>query len=142
LYIEKHIIKKGNFMVAIPLNQQHSTILSDLYGNAPYFALLNTDTGVFRVIENGVKGKGPKSADFLKGYGVDSTIYYHMGEGVYKSFVENSMDVFTADHQYLTIDEIYLEFYDNKTHKLDETNYEKLLDPGSAGECKCGCETK
>jgi predicted Fe-Mo cluster-binding NifX family protein len=127
-------------MLAIPLETEESTVISDLYGNAPYFAILDTSTGSFTVVENEVKGKGPKSAEFLKSQGVSSTIFYHMGEGVYQSFIKNEMEVYSSDYTYLTLDEIYTSFLDDSAIKLDENNYEKLLDPGNGGACTCGCE--
>lgn len=126
-------------MIAIPLDNQESTVLSELYGNAPFFALLDSETGTFKVVENEEVGNGPKSADFLKTLGVSSTIYYHMGEGVYKSFVKNGLDVFTSDHTKYTLDEIFDLSLNDKLLKLNDTNYKELLDPGSAGACKCGC---
>jgi len=129
-------------MLAIPLDKKSSTTLSKLYGKAPYFALLDTQTGRFRVIENEVIGKGPKSADFLKSKNATSTIFYHMGEGVYNSFEKNNMDVYCANYNKYTIDEIYKKFLVNNNIKLNSTNYKELLDPGENETCKCGCETK
>jgi len=71
-------------MLAIPLDEKKSTTISKLYGNAPYFGLF--DGKKLNVIENEVCGNGPKSAQFLKDKGASSTVYYHMGEGVYKAF--------------------------------------------------------
>lgn len=127
-------------MLAIPLDTQDSTTLSKLYGRAPFFALLNPQTGHFRVIENDVVGKGPKSANFLKDQNVKSTIFYHMGEGVYKSFEKNDMSVYTADYNQYSLEEIYRKSKDNKLTQLTENNYEKLLDPGEGETCTCGCE--
>ncbi|MEA1916248.1 MAG: NifB/NifX family molybdenum-iron cluster-binding protein [Campylobacterota bacterium] len=129
-------------MLAIPIDNQNSTTLSKLYGKAPYFALLNTHTGNFRVIENEVVGKGPKSAEFLKEQNATATIFYHMGEGVYKSFEKNSMDVYCANYNQYSIEEIYRSFLNGSTTKLDSTNFQTLLDPGEGEVCKCGCETK
>jgi len=127
-------------MIAIPISTQDATTISDLYGKAPYFALLDHCSGEFTVVENKVKGEGPKSAEYLKSLGVDSTIFYHMGEGVYKSFDKNNMDVYSSEHSYLTIDEIYLSFRKEELTKLDASNYETLLDPGEGQSCTCGCE--
>ncbi len=126
-------------MIAIPLDNKESTVLSELYGNAPFFALLDKNTGTFKVVENDEVGNGPKSAEFLKTLGVDSTIYYHMGEGVYKSFIKNGLEVFTSDHTKYTLDEIFDLSLNEKLLKLNDSNYKELLDPGSAGACKCGC---
>ena len=127
-------------MIAIPLDTKNSTELSKLYGRAPFFALLDTKTGNFDVIENEVKGKGPKSAAFLKEKNISSTLFYHMGEGVYNGFVENKMDVYTSNYNTYTIKEICDYISQNKLTQLTETNYKKLLDPGAGETCTCGCE--
>jgi len=127
-------------MIAIPIDTKESTTLSELYGRVPYFALLDIQTGSFTVVENEVKGQGPKSAEFLKPLGVEATVFYHMGEGVYKSFVKNGMDVYSSEHQHLSIDEIYRAFKEGTLAKLDESNCDKLLDPGEGQTCNCGCE--
>jgi predicted Fe-Mo cluster-binding NifX family protein len=124
-------------MIAIPLDEKTKTTISKLYGNAPYFALLDEITGNFSVIENAECGNGPKSADFLKSKGASKTIFYHMGEGVYNAFSKNGIEVFTCKHSRATLEEIYSAF--DKFEKLDSTNYQELLDPGSS-TCKCGCE--
>lgn len=126
-------------MLAIPLDNEQSTTLSKLYGKAPFFALLDMETGSFKVVTNEVKGQGPKSADFLKSQGATGTIYYHMGEGVYKSFEKNSMDVFCADYNAFSIEDIFKNIQNNTLTKVDSTNYDKLLDPGEGETCKCGC---
>ena len=127
-------------MIAIPLDTKDSIELSKLYGRAPFFALLDTKTGDFEVIDNEVKGKGPKSAAFLQEKNVSSTLFYHMGEGVYDGFVKNKMDVYTADYNTYTIKEIYDCFIHNKLTQLTDSNYKKLLDPGAGETCTCSCE--
>lgn len=127
-------------MLAIPIDTKDSTTISELFGNAPYFALLDTQIGNFKVVENKVKGKGPKSAEFLNSFGATATIFYHMGEGVYNAFIKNGMDVFTSSHTKDSIDSIYRKIKSKKCTKLDNNNFKTLLDPGSNGECKCGCE--
>jgi predicted Fe-Mo cluster-binding NifX family protein len=125
-------------MLAIPLDNKNSTTISKLYGQAPYFGLF--DGKEFKVIENDVKGDGPASAGFLKQNGADTTIFYHMGEGVYKSFVKNSMDVYSADHNEYLVSQAYEMLKKGELTKLDESNFKELLDPGNGGSCKCGCE--
>ena len=129
-------------MLAIPIDTESSTTLSKLYGKAPFFALLDTKTGKYTVMKNEVEGKGPKSGDFLKSQGVTSTIFYYMGEGVYKSFEKNGMDVFTADYNEYPIEEIYSKFTKNEIVKLTKENFEDLLNPGENEVCSCGCESK
>lgn len=127
-------------MLAIPIDSINATTLSKLYGKAPFFALLDPQVGSFKVVENEVKGQGPKSADFLKTYGATSTIYYHMGEGVYKGFEKNQMEVYCAKYNQYSIDEIFSKFLSGTITKLTPQNYSKLLDPGEGETCKCGCE--
>ncbi|MEA3499208.1 MAG: NifB/NifX family molybdenum-iron cluster-binding protein [Campylobacterota bacterium] len=126
-------------MLAIPLDKQDSTTISELYGNAPYFALLDGQTGAFRVVENVQKGNGPKSAEFLNDLGISSTIFFHMGEGVYKAFEQKCIDVYTSHKSEFTLEEIYRGFKNSKLTKLTSLNYSELLDSGST-DCSCGCE--
>ena len=125
-------------MLAIPLDEKNSTTISQLYGKAPYFGLY--DGKELKVIENEVKGDGPSCADFLNKKGAKSTIFYHMGEGVYKSFVKNNMDVYTSEHTELEVANAYELLSKGQLVKLDDSNYKELLDPGNGGSCKCGCE--
>lgn len=125
-------------MIAIPLNEKNSTVISDLYGNAPYFALLDTMSGSFCVEENKACGNGLDTAAFVKEIGATSTIFYHMGEGVYNSLVEDGVKVFSATKLYLTIEEIYRKLIDNSCKSVDASNYKTLLDPGTSS-CACEC---
>lgn len=129
-------------MIAIPLDNEHNTTISELYGRAPFFALLDMQSGAFKVIENEVVGKGPKSAEFLKAHNVSSTIFFHMGEGVYKSFEENGMFVYSAEHKKMSIDEIFFKHLDKKLLQVDASNYKEKLDPGNGSVCTCGCENQ
>lgn len=128
-------------MLAIPLDKKDSTTISELYGKAPFFALLDSNVGHFKVVENEVRGSGPKSASFLASLGVSSTIFYHMGEGVYKSFEDEKMSVYTVEHTKCSIDEIYRNMKSSKFQKLTPANYSTLLDSGES-DCSCGCEKK
>ena len=125
-------------MLAIPIDSPSSTIISELYGNAPYFALMD-ESGKVLVIENLESGNGPKCAPFLRTKGANSTLFYHMGEGVYKSFVKSAMSVYSVEKNAYSFDEIYQKMQSDSLPKLTDENYELLLDPGTTGSCKCGC---
>lgn len=125
-------------MLAIPIDSPSSTIISELYGNAPYFALMN-ENGKVLVIENLECGNGPKSVPFLKIKGANSTAFYHMGEGVYKAFVKSGMSVYSVEKNAFTLDEIYKKIQNDSLLKLTDDNYDQLLDAGATGSCKCGC---
>jgi predicted Fe-Mo cluster-binding NifX family protein len=126
-------------MLAIPLDAKDATVISTYYGNAPFFALLDEETGAFTVIENSECGNGIDGANFLKDKGITSTIFYHMGEGLYKLYTENGIDVFTCKKELMSLDRVYTGFLQNNLQKLDSSNYKELLDSGN-GPCKCGCE--
>ncbi|MDH4945478.1 NifB/NifX family molybdenum-iron cluster-binding protein [Sulfurimonas sp. C5] len=127
-------------MLAIPLDNEFDASISELFGQAPYFGLLNLDDGELTVVKNEVMGEGPKSANFLRSFGVDSAVYYHMGEGVYNSFVDNKMDVYTTEHTKMSLNEIHEKYLKKKLSKVDNSNYKEKLDPGNGGACQCGCE--
>ena len=126
-------------MIAIPLSESGSTVISDLYGNAPHFAILDISSGYFKVVENEGCGDGEDTAKCVENLGVSSTIFYHMGEGVYKHLEENGVKVYTSSKNYLTIEEIYRKFLDDSCKLVTSSNSDSLLDPGKAS---CTCEAK
>ncbi|HHD75847.1 MAG TPA: dinitrogenase iron-molybdenum cofactor biosynthesis protein [Campylobacterales bacterium] len=128
-------------MIAIPLDTTESIKISKLYGNAPYFALLDPENGEVTTIENLECGNGPKSATFLNRLDVKGTLFYHMGEGVYNAFDKVGIDVFSVEKQELTLGEIAEVTERNGFVKLNSSNYKDLLDPGTnTASCQCGCE--
>ena len=128
-------------MIAIPLDKEESTVISKLYGNSPYFAFLNEDTGTFKVVENIGYGDGIETAKFISEQKIDSTIFYHMGEGIYNFFQENGLKVYSCVKSYLSIDEIYLQVLEQKCKEVTKSNSSTLLDSGTAS-CTCSCSSK
>ncbi len=124
-------------MLAIPLSKSSSTTISDLYGNAPFFAFLNTLTGEMTVEKNDGCGSGSDTAMFVKKSGATSTIFYHMGEGVFNTLYKEQVKVFTSKKNFLSIDEIYQNFLNEETIAVTKDNAKTLLDSGSAS-CTCG----
>ncbi|XPV68489.1 MAG: NifB/NifX family molybdenum-iron cluster-binding protein [Halarcobacter sp.] len=125
-------------MIAIPLSDSTSTTISDLYGNASFFALLDSQSGSFSVIENKGCGNGLDTAKYVIEAGAKSTIFYHMGEGVYKHLNENKIKVYSSSKVFLTLEDIYNDVKSNSCKEVTLTNYESLLDPGTpTGSCEC-----
>lgn len=126
-------------MLSIPLDSQNATTISELYGNAPYFALLDETTGTFTTIENEKKGNGLKTVEFLQNSGANSTIFFHMGEGLYKAYQEKGIEVFTCKKEFISIDTIFEGAKKGNFTLLDAKNYKLYID---FGDCKnqCGCE--
>ena len=127
-------------MLAIPIDSESTTQISKLYGKAPFFALMDPQSGDFRVVANDELGKGPKIASFLKPLGVTQTIYLHMGQGVFDAFDKEQMQVYRANKKELSLDDIYYGITKNEFDRVTPKNADTLLDPGESGSCECGCK--
>lgn len=126
-------------MIAIPLSKDNATTISDLYGNASFFALLDLSSGYFSVVENSGCGNGMDTAKFVKDCGAKGTIFYHMGEGVFNKLEESGVKVYTSLKSYLTIDEIYRKFLNDSFKLVTKENSSTLLDSGTTS-CSCECQ--
>lgn len=122
-------------MITIPLDTKGSTSLSELYGNAPYFAILDIDSGSFSVIENTECGNGPKLISYLIQQGTSATVYSHMGDKLFKLYNEEGVRVFTCKEKNQSIDLIYKDFLSDSLIRVNESNYTKLTDVCSSS-CK------
>jgi len=124
-------------MIAIPLDTQNSTIISQLYGNAPFFALLDVNSGFCKVVKNEECGNGPKIVPFLKELGISKTVFIHMGEKLFNFYNDANVEVFTCKDKKASIDAIYNDYLIESLVKLDTTNYKDLVD----SDCtSCGCK--
>jgi predicted Fe-Mo cluster-binding NifX family protein len=121
-------------MIAIPLGQKDATTISDLYGNAPYFAMLDMNSGEFNVVKNKGRCDGEDTAQFIIDSGVTSTLFYHMGEGLFKLLDEKNIAVYSVSKVYVTLEDIYSDFYKKGYKKVTKDNLSLLLD---AGNCTC-----
>jgi predicted Fe-Mo cluster-binding NifX family protein len=128
-------------MIAIPLARNESTVISSFYGNSPYFAFLNEETGTFKVVENKGCGDGMETAKFISEQKIDSTIFYHMGEGIYNFFQENGLKVYSCARNFLSIDQIYIQFLGHKCKEVTKSNSSALLDSGTSSSA-CACSSK
>ena len=126
-------------MIAIPLSREDSTVISDLYGNAPYFALLDLSSGYFKVSENKGCGDGMNTAAFVSDKNIDSTIFYYMGEKVYDYLEDKGLKVYSCLKNHCSIDEIYMLLLANKAKVVTKENSSTLLDSGNGG---CTCKAK
>lgn len=126
-------------MIAIPLDNKESTVISKLYGNSAYFALLNEETGAFKVLKNIACGDGMDTAKFITSLKVDSTIFYYMGEKVYDNLKEKGLKVYSCLKTHLSIDEIYQNLLNDKCQEVTNENSSALLDSGNSA---CTCKTK
>lgn len=121
-------------MLAIPIDTANSTVISELYGNAPFFAFMDLTTGIFSVQKNEGLGDGEDTAKFIAKSGVESTIFYHMGEGLFKRLYESHVDVYSCAKVSVTLDEIFMNFLQDDFKLLTPENAASLID---AGTCTC-----
>jgi predicted Fe-Mo cluster-binding NifX family protein len=132
---------RGVKMIAIPLDEKESTQISKLYGNAAFFALLDKETGSFKVVENPACGDGMNTAKFVLSQNVDSTIFYYLGDKVYDYLIEKGLKVYSCLKTHLTIDEIYLQLLSSSCVEVTKENSSTLLDSGNSG-CACSSNKK
>ncbi len=128
-------------MIAIPVKygKPSDNIMSDLYGNAEYFALCNED-GYVEIVENSAKGNGGNTAAFIIDTKVKATAFTHMGKGLYKKLAAAGIEVSKVSNLELPLEEVVANYYKGNYPKLNDDNYDELLDPGGTGSCQCGCE--
>ena len=126
-------------MIAIPLDKKESTTISELYGNTPYFALLNEETGIFKVVENQGCGDGIDTARFVSEKNIDSTIFYYMGEKVYDFLEDKGLKVYSCLKKHLSLDEIYQNLLNGNCKEVTNENSSELLDSGNSA---CTCKAK
>lgn len=124
-------------MLAIPIDTAQSTVISELYGNAPFFALMDLHTGNFSVVKNEGLGDGEDTAQFVVNSGVASTIFYHMGEGLFNRLNDAHVKVYSCAKVSVNLDEIYRNFLQNDFKLLTSANASSLLDSGN-----CTCKKK
>jgi len=128
-------------MLAIPVkeNRSEALIVSDLYGNVPFFAL--TDGKTLEVVENEGCGNGIETAEFLLKKGVTDTLYIHMGSGPFETLYKGGIRVFCLGKEVPSFDDALTRFNAGKLPQVTPENSETLLDPGMpSGNCECGCE--
>lgn len=126
-------------MLAIPLASQDATTISKLYGQTPYFALLDESDGSYEVLTNSYSNNGIKGVEFLIRKGVSNTVFYHMGKGLFERYAKSGVNVFTVEKELLSIKDIYEKFLNNELRKLNQDNCDSLLDSGNCHN-ECGCQ--
>lgn len=127
-------------MIAIPLDKKCSTVISELYGNSAYFALLNEDTGDFKVIKNEGCGNGLDTAKFISNQNITSTICFYMGEGIYNFLQEKGLKVYSCLKNHVSLDEIYFQLLQERCKEITKSNSSTLLDSGTSS-CSCTCNS-
>lgn len=129
-------------MIAIPVDTNNFGIKSSkLFGNAPSFALYDTDQREFTFKENTGCGNGIKTAETLHSWGVKSVVYSYLGNGPFNSMEKDGIDIYYIGKESIGIAEIVDGLKENTFTKVDTGNADTYLDPGTNSEnCECGCD--
>ncbi len=99
-------------MIAIPLDDKHATTISFEYEKAPFFALLDTMTGHYQVIEN--TRKNTMIIDLLHENGADTTVCHSIDDALSVSCMEQGVSVYEVAGAQATLDEIYEDAHEKR----------------------------
>lgn len=94
-------------MIAIPLDSRDATTLSQEYIRAPFFALLDTDTGYYKVIDN--TEKSSQVVEMISDHGADTTVCHAVDDSVSTLCEQHGVSVYEVPNTSVTIDDIYME---------------------------------
>lgn len=128
-------------MIAIPVDTAAAdTRSSKLFGNVSGFALFNAADDAFRFVNNDNKGDGVATAKGLADLSVDTVIYSFLGNGPFGVFEKEGINVYYIGKEPMALPEIVKGITEQRFVKVDASNADTYLDPGTAtGNCACGC---
>jgi predicted Fe-Mo cluster-binding NifX family protein len=128
-------------MIAIPVDSASPGVKSStLFGNAEMFAVYKPVDEEFYFVRNPGAGDGVATAKQLKKWDIDSVVYSYMGNGPFGALQEDGVDIYFIGKEPMPLFEIVKGLEDGSFVKVDESNAETYLDPGTAtGKCGCGC---
>lgn len=126
-------------MLAIPVKDISGEVLSDLYGNAGFFAFCDKSVDV-KV--NDTQGSGIPTAKFIIDSGAKATLQTHMGKGLFEKLDSAGVEVYYVKEKDLKLADAMEKFENGEFPQVTKENADDLLDAGGAGTCQCGCENK
>lgn len=128
-------------MIAIPVDSATPGVKSSmLFGNVPMFAIYSPEEEQFFIIRNAASGNGIETAKFLKSHGVEEVVYSYMGDGPFSELDKDGVDIYYLGKEPVALFKIVEELDKGNYVKVDKSNAQTYLDPGTASEnCECGC---
>ncbi len=94
-------------MIAIPLDSRDATTISYEYSRAPFFALLDTVTGYYKVIDN--TKKSSLVVELICDHGADTTVCHSIDDSVSTLCEQHDVSVYEVPSGSVTIDDVYVE---------------------------------
>lgn len=128
-------------MIAIPVESDSTQPISTkLFGNAPFFALVDLSDKTYTIVRNEGCGNGIMTANYLLEKGATSAVYGFLGDGPFHVMVRGGMNVYWLGKEAMALSQaIDAALSETLTHVTVE-NAKEYLDPGTAaGACECGC---
>jgi predicted Fe-Mo cluster-binding NifX family protein len=128
-------------MIAIPVESPSSdTMSTKLFGNAPFFALVDPKNRQSTIVPNEGCGNGIKTASFLLEQGASSAVYGFLGDGPFHVMVRGGMEVYWLGKEAMQLDKAIETALSQTLIRVTPENADQYLDPGTAaGACECGC---
>jgi predicted Fe-Mo cluster-binding NifX family protein len=128
-------------MIAIPVDSKGENVKSSkLFGNVEMFALYEPKDDKFTFMKNSEAGNGIKTSKLLKEWDVSSVVYSHMGDGPFKTLNGDGIDIYYIGKEPMELNTIVSKMKENSFVKVDTSNSDTYLDPGTgSGKCECGC---
>ncbi len=128
-------------MIAIPVDSATPGVTSSkLFGNAPIFAIYQPEEDQFFFVRNPEAGNGVKTAEQLKKWEVENVVYSFLGDGPFNAMQRDGIAVYYIGSEPMPLFEIVEQFNQGAFVKVDASNAETYLDPGTpSGSCQCGC---
>ena len=128
-------------MIAIPVESDScDTMSTKLFGNAPFFALVDPKNRQSTIVPNEGCGNGIKTASFLLEQGASSAVYGFLGDGPFHVMVRGGMEVYWLGTEAIPLNQAIDVSLSNTLIRVTPENAKEFLDPGTAaGACECGC---
>ena len=128
-------------MIAIPVESNSTmTMSTKLFGNAPFFAMVDPKSKAHHIIPNEGCGNGIKTANYLLEKGATSAVYGFLGDGPFHVMVREGMSVYWLGKEPLPLNHAIDLSTSRSLIRVTPENASLYLDPGTtAGACECGC---
>jgi len=99
-------------MIAVPLDTKEAIEVSYEYVKAPYFALINPETGFYKVIEN--KKLDSLIIEVIHDHGAVATVCHIVDHSILELCKQRGVSVYeTKENRSLTLDNIFKDMHEH-----------------------------
>lgn len=128
-------------MIAIPVESDvEEPITTKLFGNAPFFALVDPKTSEKKIISNEGCGNGVHTANFLIAQGATRALYGFLGDGPFHVMHREGTEVYWLGKETMPLDQAIQAALNDSLVRVTLENSSQYLDSGTNnGSCECGC---